>query len=228
MPRNALLLSPERMTGGRAGTLLAYDCLAASLAEQTDFALGSSNDSTFAEAGDSMGLKGWNVAILVAIGAIWFAGSTQREKRVVGDAHTDKVAAFEDQAAASPADPVRVKELAQSYLDAHQPGMALLTIERAPEAVRKDASVEHLYARSLLDQGRSADALAAERRVLSYCADPTLEVPACSTYLIASATRRAEILEQLVNLGIEDANAHPEASSLAYHNATRQVSFSSR
>lgn len=208
--------------------MLAYVCLAASLAEQNYFALGSSNDDTFAEAGDLMGLKGWNVAILVAIGAIWFAGSTQREKRVVGDTHTDRVALLEDQAAASPSDPVRVKELAQSYLDARAPGMALLTIERAPEVVRKQPAVEHLYARALLDQGRSADALAAERRVLSYCADPALEVPACSTYLIASATRRAEILEQLVTLGVEDANAHPEASSLAYHNATRQVSFSSR
>jgi hypothetical protein len=176
-----------------------------------------------------MGLKGWNVAILVAIGAIWFAGSTQREKRVVGDTtHTDRVALLEEQAAASPADAARVRELAQAYLDARAPGMALASIERAPDAVRREPSVEHLYARALLDQGRSADALAAERHVLAYCAAPSVEVPACSPYLIASATRRAEILEQLVTLGVEDANAHPEASSLAYHNATRQVSFSSR
>ena len=174
------------------------------------------------------GLKGGNVAILVAIGVIWLAGSTQREKPVVGDTHTDKVAQLEDQAAAQPADAARVRELAQGYLDAHAPGMALNTIERAPEAVRKDPNVEHLYARTLLDQGRSADALAAERRVLNQCADPSVAAVPCSTYLIASATRRAEILEQLVTLGVEDANAHPEASSLAYHNATRQVSFSAR
>jgi hypothetical protein len=178
-----------------------------------------------------MGLKGWNVAVLVAIGAIWFAGSTQREKRVVGDSHTDRVALLEEQVAANPSDPVRVRELGQAYLDARAPGVALATIERAPAAVRAEPTVEHLYARALLDQGRSADALAAERRVLAHCADPSLEVSpnaSCSTYLIASATRRAEILEQLVTLGVEDANAHPEASSLAYHNATRQVSFSSR
>jgi hypothetical protein len=173
-----------------------------------------------------MGLKGWNVAVLVAIGAIWFAGSTQREKRVVGDTHTDRVALLEEQVAASPHDVARVRELAQAYLDARAPGMALASIEHATAAVRSEPTVEHLYARALLDQGRSADALAAERRVLTKCADPTTEVPSCSTYLIASATRRAEILEQLVTLGVEDANAHPEASSLAYHNATRQVSFS--
>jgi hypothetical protein len=196
-----------------------------------------------------MGLKGWNVAILVAIGAIWFAGSTQREKRVVGDSHTDRVALLEEQVAASPADATKVRELAQGYLDARAPGMALASIERAPEAVRLAPAVEHLYARALLDQGRSADALAAERRVLARCAatessaasspaspiapaspaaSASSDAAACSTYLIASATRRADILEQLVTLGVEDANAHPEASSLAYHNATRQVSFSSR
>jgi hypothetical protein len=174
-----------------------------------------------------MGLKGWNVAVLVAIGAIWFAGSTQREKRVVGETQTDRVALLEEQVAANPADAAKVRELAQAYLDARAPGMALASIERSPIAVRTDPSVDHLYARALLDQGRSADALAAERRVLAKCASPDPSVPACSTYLIASATRRAEILEQLVTLGVEDANAHPEASSLAYHNATRQVSFSS-
>ena len=182
-----------------------------------------------------MGLKGWNIAILVAIGAIWFAGSTQREKRVVGDSQSDRVALLEEQVAASPSDVARVRELAQAYLDARAPGMALASIEHAPAAVRAEPTVDHLYARALLDQGRSADALAAERRVLARCMDgpdgippPASETPACSTYLIASATRRAEILEQLVTLGVEDANAHPEASSLAYHNATRQVSFSSR
>lgn len=175
-----------------------------------------------------MGLKGWNVAVLLAIGVIWFAGSTQREKRVVGDSHTNRVALLKEQVAASPNDVARVRELAQAYLDARAPGMALASIEHATAAVRAEPTVEHLYARALLDQGRSADALAAERRVLSVCADQSSEVPACSTYLIASATRRAEILEQLVTLGVEDANAHPEASSLAYHNATRQVSFSSR
>lgn len=172
-----------------------------------------------------MGLRGWNIAVLLAIGAVWFASSTQREKRVVSDVHRDRVAVLEAQAAGAPQDPARVTALAQAYLDARQPGMALGVIERAPEAVRAEPTVDHLYARALLDQGRSADALAAERRVLARCADPAPEAPVCSSWLVASATRRADILDQLVQLGVEDANAHPEASSLAYHNATRQVSL---
>lgn len=175
-----------------------------------------------------MGLKGWNVAVLLAIGAIWFAGTTQREKAVVGDNHAGRVTKLEEAAATQPSDHAKLVELAQAYLDARQPGMALGAIERAPLDVRTEPRVEHLYARALLDQGRSADALAAEKRVLGRCADPYLIGPTCSTWLIASATRRAEIIEQLVELGVEDANAQPEASSLAYHNATRQVGISVR
>lgn len=174
-----------------------------------------------------MGVKGWNVAVLVAVGAVWFCGTTQREKPIVGDAsHTGRVGGLEMKAAARPNDPAALRELGQAYLDIRQPGMAIGIIERAAPAVRREPTVEHLYARALLEQGRSADALAAEKRVLETCADPSPEVPACSSYLIASATRRADIIEQLVQLGVEDANAQPEASSLAYHNATRQVSLS--
>ncbi len=175
-----------------------------------------------------MSLKSWNVALLVGIGSIWFTGSTQHEKRVVGDAHTERVASLENEAARAPTDAARVRELAQGYLDARAPGMALASIERAPDGVRHAPSMEHLYARALLEQGRAADALVAERRVLTRCTETVPGGPTCSTYLIASATRRAEILERLVSLGVEDANAHPEASNFAYHNATRQVSVSSR
>jgi len=168
-------------------------------------------------------VKGWNVAVLAAIGAIWFCGTTQREKPIVSDtARSGPVALLEAKVAAHPHDPNAVRELAQAYLDIRQPGMAIGTIERAAPAVRSEPTVEHLYARALLEQGRSADALAAEKRVLAACADPAVE---CSTWLIASATRRADIIEQLVQLGIEDANAQPEASALAYYNATRQVSL---
>jgi hypothetical protein len=172
-----------------------------------------------------MGHRGWSVGVLVAIGVIWFASSTQREKPVVGDLHSARIATLEDNAAASPQDPQKLRELAQGYLEARQPGMAQALIDHAPEALRKDPMVEHVYGRALLDQGRAADALAAERRVLASCGDPSTEIPQCSTYLIASATRRVDILEQLVQLGVEDANAHPESANVAYHNATRQVTL---
>lgn len=172
-----------------------------------------------------MGLKGWNIAVLVAIGAVSLCSTTQREKPLVERAaSTGHVGALEARAAVSPTDAAALRELAQAYLDLQQPGLAVGVIERAAPRVRAEPAVDHLYARALLDQGRSGDALAAERRVLAACADPSLEAP-CSGWLVASATRRADILQQLVDLGVEDAKAEPAASALAYVNATRQVSL---
>src|SRR5207237_371665 len=79
--------------------------------------------------------------------------------------------------------------------------------------------VEHVYARALLDEGRAADALSVEREVLKTCT--TLDV--CDAWLVASARRRADILEELVARGVEDARAEPEASAVAYYNATREA-----
>ena len=102
-------------------------------------------------------------------------------------------------------------------------GLAVSLIEESPAAVRSDARVEHVYARALVDQGRNQDALAAEQRVLTACA-PTSFVPGgCDAWLVASATRRANILSALVDMGVEDARSEPERSALAYAAATREA-----
>jgi hypothetical protein len=167
-----------------------------------------------------MGLRAWNWGVLVAVGGLWLASGTQREKPVLGAEHTGPIASLEAEVAVSPQDAAKVSKLAQAYLDARSPGLALAVIERSPEAVRKQPSVDHIYARALIDQGRAVDALAVEKRVLERCA-----ADGCNAWLVASATRRADILQQLVTLGIEDAQAHPEASAVAYHNATRQATL---
>ena len=156
--------------------------------------------------------------VLSAAFVLWLASGTQREKPVLSDAKTQRVAPVEAAYASSPDDPVKLRDLAQAYLDAQSPGMAIAAVERAPASLQGDARVQHVYARALIDQGRAADALAAEQKVLLSC-----DTDGCDAWLFASATRRTEILQQLVQLGIEDAQAHPEASAIAYHNATRQA-----
>jgi hypothetical protein len=175
-----------------------------------------------------MQLKAWNFAVLAAVAALWIVTGTQREKPVVSASHAAKLRGLEETALQTPSNPDKLRELAQAYIDARNPGMAVQAIEAAHEEVRKDPTVEHVYARALIEQGRSQDALAAERRVLERCAqlDPpgaANATPRCSSWLIASATRRADILRELVQLGVEDAQAYPEKSALAYHNAIRQV-----
>ena len=115
--------------------------------------------------------------------------------------------------------------LAQAYMDAHAPGLALAVIERAPEEVRVRAKVEHVYARALLEEGHAQEALAVEQKVLRTC---TMGEGICDAWLIASARRRADIMEELVGLGVEDAQAEPEASAVAYHNATREARLAVR
>jgi hypothetical protein len=179
-----------------------------------------------------MGLRAWNVGVLVAIASLWLASGTQREKPVLGlglgdEAHAQAagVRGLEVQVSMNPADAVRRRELAQAYLDAKAPGLAIRVVESAPASARANPTLEHVYARALIDQGRSTDALAAETRVLASCEGLSdgRDGRGCDTWLVASATRRSEILRQLVELGVDDAQAHPEASAIAYHNATREA-----
>jgi len=170
-----------------------------------------------------------NGLVLVAAGALWMASGSEHEHAVLspigGAADPSAIVSLESQVAASPTDDVKLRTLAQAYMDAHAPGLALAVIERAPGEVRGSAKVEHLYARALIDEGRAQDALAVERKVLRTC---TMADGVCDSWLIASARRRADILEELVGLGIEDARAQPEASAVAYHNATREARLAVR
>jgi hypothetical protein len=174
-----------------------------------------------------MGLRLCNVLVLAAAAGLWMASGTQREKPVLVSpaGHNDAVRALETQVASAPNDAAKVRQLAQAYLDAGAPGFAIGVIERAPAGVRVEPRTDHVYARALLDQGRADAALAAERRVLSTC---MMADSICDTWLVASATRRADILQQLVALGVEDAQAEPEASALAYYNATREARLAAR
>lgn len=170
-----------------------------------------------------MDLRARSLVLLAAVATLWLASGTQREHRVVYDPRQDHLQALEIAYAESDHDPKKLVDLAQEYLDSASPGLAIGVIEAAPQNVRELPVIEHVYARALLDQGRAQDALAMEKKVLDQCANQT-----CEGWLVASATRRTEILTELVQLGIDDAQAHPEASLIAYHNATRQASLAVR
>jgi len=174
-------------------------------------------------------LRAYSAGILTAVGILWLASGVEREHTVLGlgpapTQQTEAVAKLESAVAAHPEDARARRDLAQAYLDARSPGLAVRAIESSPDAVRHQAIVDHVYARALIDEGRSADALVAEQRVLTTCdSDDLTASHDCQTWLLVSATRRVDILQQLVSLGIEDAQAHPEASAVAYANATREA-----
>ena len=163
------------------------------------------------------GLRALNTVLLVAAFALLLASGTQREKSVLLPGHEDAVRGLEARYAMLH-DASSLRDLAQGYLDANAPGLAVAAIETAPESLQHDVYVEHTYARALIDSGRASDALVAEQHVLATC-----DRQSCDSWLLASAMRRADILKELEKLGIDDAQAHPESAAVAYHAATREA-----
>jgi hypothetical protein len=173
-----------------------------------------------------MGLRAYGVAVLVAAAGLWAMSGTQREKPVLAATAPDAVRVLEFNAAEQPDSVEATRALAQAYLDARQPGLAIVLVEGSKRTVHDDVRIQHVYARALVDGGRDEEALAVETGVVTACHPVAEGAPApagCDPVLLASAMRRTDILRELVALGVEDAQAHPEMSLVAYQNATREA-----
>jgi hypothetical protein len=173
-----------------------------------------------------MGLRAYGVAVVAAAAVLWAMSGTQREKPLLAATEPDALRALETRVVGNPNDAEANRALAQAYLDAREPGLAVVLFESANATVRDDVRVQHVYARALIDEGRNDEALRVERQVLVTCRPLTEGAQAptgCDGVLFASAMRRTEILNELVAQGVQDAQAHPEASFAAYQNATREA-----
>ncbi len=173
-----------------------------------------------------MGVRTYAVAVFAAAIGVWLTAGPQREQPLWAGVSSDAVRSLENAVARDPRHPERVRALAQAYIDARNPGLAVALVERSSREVRDDVRVRHAYARALLDEGRSEEALRAERTVLVACgplAEGSRAAEGCDPFILASAARRVEILKELVSRGVEDAEAHPEETLVAYQNATREA-----
>jgi hypothetical protein len=169
----------------------------------------------------------YGVTVLFGMSALWVMSGTQRPASVLTSPSTERLRALETRVASHPEDAATTRTLAQAYLDARQSGLALVLLEAAPSAVRDDVRARHVLARALLEQGRNDKALDVESGVVASCRPPWGGVaPGCDPVLFASAVRRASILQEMLTLGVKDAVAHPEASLIAYQNATREARVS--
>jgi hypothetical protein len=173
-----------------------------------------------------MGLRTYGVGVLTAAAALWAMSGIQHEKPVLASTEPEAVRQLEASAAAHPDSIESTRALAQAYLDARQPGLAIVLVEGGRRTVHDDVRIRHVYARALVDEGRDEEALAVETGVVAACrpvADGAPFIAGCDPVLLASAIRRTDILSELVALGVEDAQAHPEMSLVAYQNATREA-----
>ncbi len=173
-----------------------------------------------------MDFRAFGIGVASVGALLWATSGTQRERPLLTGAVPDIVRAQEANAALHPDDPAALRALAQSYLDAQQPGLALGLLASGSPTFRADVRTQHIYTRALLDEGRNAEALVAEMKVVAACG-PSTEGPSrvsgCDAGLFASALRRAAILNELVTRGVEDTRANPEVSYVAYQNATREA-----
>ena len=159
-----------------------------------------------------------NGSIIAAGIAVALLSGQHREARLVGADALGDVGALEDLVARHPDDATAVAKLAQRYLDRSEPGLALSVIGKSSGEVQHLPEVEHARARALFAEGRTTDALAAERSVVDAC-----ENARCHPWLLVQAARRSELFEAMLDLGLEDPVADPDRAHLAYVRSTREV-----
>ena len=177
-----------------------------------------------------MAHRSWSVAVPIAIGSFWLMSQPAGQHPLLASQPPETVRSLEASVAAHPDDPEPTRSLGQAYLDARQPGLAIVLVEGAPQNVGDNVRVEHVYARALIDEGRNNDALRAETHVVETCgvlADGRVAPPGCDAVLLVSAMRRADILRELLSRGIQDAQAQPEAALVAYRHVTREARVAS-
>ncbi len=157
------------------------------------------------------------LAVGIVVGALLVAGGVESERPVVRPAlqSADELEALE-RSMVSALDVDAQARVAEGYLLSGQSGLAIATIESAPAIVQSAPRIQDIYARALAHQGRAADALLVEERLLAQC-----EHAACPPWIIASASRRATLLAGLVHRGVDDEREEPEHSWVVYKQSAR-------
>ena len=160
-----------------------------------------------------------SAVMLVGAFGLWLSSGVHREAPLVGHgALTDDVAAYENAVALDPDSVEKLSNLCGTYLDREAPGLALAAIHAAPEAVREDPEIRHLWARTLLHEGHASEALAKQRSVIRTCEEST-----CSPSLLAGAIRHEAFLSALVEHGVEDYRRDPDGTVTAYRSMRRST-----
>ncbi len=154
------------------------------------------------------------ISAIMLVGAfgLWLSSGVHRQAPLVGHrALNNHVASLEQQVARDLDNPEKLYDLCDAYLSREAPGFALSAILRAPQEVRSNPAIHHLWARALLHEGKASEALAKQRVVLERC-----QHAQCSPTLLAGAMRREAFLSAMVAHGVEDYRRDPDATIRAY------------
>lgn len=164
--------------------------------------------------------RSWmNAVVLSGVALLMAASAGQRgPSRLVPAPEASALASLEDRAARNPDDTQAVVALAQAFVDRGSPGLAMAVLDRSPTVIERSPAAADVASAALIGAGDNRRALALTRQTLTRC-----DEDACPGTLVARATQREELLSALVSAGIDDLNANPAATEIAYRRAVRQV-----
>lgn len=153
-------------------------------------------------------------AALVGLGAL--AGAKGSAFALVGPGAKD-LHHLEDAAARDP-NPDNLNALANGYLDAKQPGMAVSLLERNREVQTPEVSLTR--ARAYYANGHATQALETANDLVATCSSAAI---ACPPWVSATALADQAYFSELVTAGVEDAASQPGAAQAAFTRSRHEI-----
>lgn len=179
-----------------------------------------------------------NLAILAALGLVWAALAAGQPVAALDPAsvRTRRLADLEDGFARNRDDRATALALAESYLEIHEPGLAIATLRSADPQLLEDPMVSHRLAQAYEQSGRVLDALATADVAIARCArsigadGATVLTPVprfeCTEGTYAALEMHRAALDRMVRWGVSDPERDPRAR-IAYDVAVRRARVAS-
>lgn len=164
----------------------------------------------------------WAAVMMLGAVGLWLgiSGSTPAAPAVVGSRLGPELSSLEARVSHQPDDSEALSFLVDEYLLRGAPGLAQAAIDRAPDAVRHLPEIADAQTRTLTELGQLHVALETQRGMLATC-----RRDGCPLRLEVRARRRAQVLEQMVRLGVDDPMLQPDRALFAYRLAVREVTL---
>lgn len=175
-----------------------------------------------------------NAALLAVLGLAWGSLTARTPLAPLDPSATHpgvhELARLEDQVARDPDDPLRVRRLAEAYLDMHRPGLAVAVLRAADPELLRRPRIAHRLAEAYERSGRVQDALATADLALRRCARALGTSPSatpvpehgCDARAHAVLTVHRNALVHLVAWGVDWPAQDPRTAD-AYARATRRA-----
>lgn len=171
-----------------------------------------------------------NAALIAMVGLLWLALQAHAPAAVASKQEMTQLAALEDAFGRDRNSLPALVALAEAYLDAAHPQLAIAVVSSAQRKLLEEPAVSHQLARAYEQNGRLLDALATADLALVRCSRVlganTLhtQLPSyiCTENTLAKLDTHRNALERMVRWGIVNPRVDPRAQK-AYDMALRRA-----